>query len=343
MAFSTNQQPCYESPEPNATAHIGIVTPAPPGSRRGNRVTAERWASILRELGHLVDVLEQYADESFDALIVLHAGRGAGSVRGFRARHPDRPLVVAITGTDLYGDQFDAAEVLFSLTAADRIVVLQPRTADDVPSQLRSKVRVVYQSAKPPTRRDCPRPYLFEVAVVGHLRAVKDPFRASEASGMLPANSTVRIIHLGAALSPDMAEQAHREAATNWRYTWLGDLPHDDALSILARCRLLAVTSLSEGGPSVIAEAIVAGVPVLATRVAGCVGMLGGQYPGLFAPGDTQALAELLLRAERDATFYQCLQTACDSRRPLFQPEAEVDKWRDLLAELGMGRSPVGA
>jgi putative glycosyltransferase (TIGR04348 family) len=338
-----NQPPCYESHEPTATGRIGIVTPAPPGSRRGNRVTAERWAGLLRGLGHTVDVIERYAGETLEALIVLHAGRGAGSIRTYRARYPGRPVFIAITGTDLYTDEFDATDIEYSLSAADRIVVLQPRTADDLPSHFRPKVRVIYQSAEPPTGRDLPRPFMFEVAVVGHLREVKDPFRASAASRLLPADSTVRIIHLGAALSPDMAERAHREAATNWRLTWLGDLPHDDALRVLARCRLLVVTSLSEGGPAVIAEAIVAGVPVLATRVAGCVGMLGDEYPGLFAPGDTRALADLLSRAECDATYYQCLQTACDVRRPLFQPAVEMAKWRDLLAEVGMGRSPLGA
>src|SRR5262249_53774962 len=93
-------------------------------------------------------------------------------------------------------------------------------------------------------------------------------------------------------------------------------------------CRLIAVTSVSEGGPSVIAEAIVAGTPVIATRVSGCVGMLGDDYPGLFAPGDTQALAELLGRTERVASLYNSLRAACDRRRPIFQPQTERATWQ---------------
>lgn len=283
-------------------------------------------------------MLERYADEDVDAAIALHAGREAGSIGRFRERYPHRPLLVAVTGTDIYGGQFDAGEVTRALAAADRIIVLQSRTANDLPGELRAKVRVIYQSADPPARPERPRPGVFEVAVVGHLRAVKDPFRAAEAARLLDPSSTVRIVHLGEALTPDMADRARKESATNPRYEWLGDLPHERALAVLARCRLLAVTSISEGGPAVIAEAIVAGVPVVATRVAGCVGMLGDDYPGLLDPGDTAALSALLGRAERDAAFYESLRVACDRRRPLFDPAAEQAAWRALLDELGVGR-----
>jgi putative glycosyltransferase (TIGR04348 family) len=317
--------------------HIGIVTPAPRGSRRGNRITAERWQTLLAELGHRVDVVEHWDGGPVDVLVVLHAGRGRESVRRFRDRFPDRPLVVAVTGTDVYGDQFDKAEVAQSLEAADRIIVLQPRTADDLAPELGSRVRVIYQSAEPPARRDPRSPDVFEVAVVGHLRPVKDPFRAAQAARLLSPASALRIVHLGAALTDDMAEYARRESRDNPRYEWLGDLPHDVAMATMARCRLVALTSLSEGGPAAIAEAIVAGLPVVATRVSGCVGMLGDDYPGFFPPADTSALADLLDRAERDRTFYETLQSACDRRRPLFEPAAELAAWRNLLAELGVG------
>jgi putative glycosyltransferase (TIGR04348 family) len=299
-------------------------------------VTAERWADLIGKCGYAVRVIERYADEPFQALIVLHAGRGADSVRRFRKRHPNRPLVVAVTGTDIYGDQFESSAVQHSLAVADRVVVLQPRTSDDLPESVHPKVRVIFQSAFPPVRRDAPRPGVFEIAVVGHLRSVKDPFRAAEASRLLSPESTVRILHLGKALSADMADRARDEAATNSRYQWPGDLPHDEALAVMARCRLVALTSLSEGGPAVIPEAIVAGVPLIATRVAGCVGMLGEDYPGLFAPGDTAALAQLFVRAEREPVFYQSLQAACDRLRPLFRPEAEVAAWSSLMDELGV-------
>ena len=303
-------------------------------------MTAERWAERLNQLGFRVDVVERYADEPFGLLVVLHAGRGAPAVRRFRELHSTRPMVVAVTGTDIYTGDFDPTEIAHSLETADRVIVLQDRTAEDLPAAIRPKVRVIYQSAEPPAHRKAPRADVFEIAVVGHLRPVKDPFRAAEASRLLAPESHVRVLHLGEAMSPDMAERARHEAATNPRYEWLGDLPHENALAVMSRCRLVALTSLSEGGPAVIPEAIVAGVPLIASRVAGCVGMLGDDYPGLFPPGDTPALAQLMSRAERDPAFFQSLQTACDQLRPLFRPEAELAAWSALLAELGVGRLP---
>jgi glycosyltransferase involved in cell wall biosynthesis len=365
----------YESENRITRKRIGIVTPAPPGSRRGNRITAERWARLLTRLGHDVEVIEHYSNQPFDILVVLHAARGADAIRRFRQLFPRRPLIIAVTGTDIYGEQFDPGIVAESLTAADRIVVLQARTAADLADAVRSKVRVIYgeqfdpgivaesltaadrivvlqartaadladavrskvrvifQSALPPTRREAPRDNIFEVAVVGHLRPVKDPFRAAEASRLLAGESLIHIVHLGEAMSEEMAEHARHEAAKNPRYKWLGDLSHDDALATMSRCRLVVLTSRSEGGPAVIPEAIVMGVPLIATRVAGCIGMLGDDYPGLFPVGDTTALASLLWRAERDGGFYQELVAACDRLRPLFRPDAETAAWRSLLAE----------
>src|SRR2546427_39693 len=83
---------------------IGIITPAPPRSRYGNRVTALRWARILKKLGHRVRVTREYDGEFYDLLIALHALKNHEAVRQFHQQHPDSPIIVALTGTDLYRD-----------------------------------------------------------------------------------------------------------------------------------------------------------------------------------------------------------------------------------------------
>jgi hypothetical protein len=75
-------------------------------------------------------------------------------------------------------------------------------------------------------------------------------------------------------------------------------------------------------------------VPVLSSRIAGSVGLLGADYPGYFPVGDTAALARLLERTESDAGYYRALQQWCTRLRPLVDPARERQSWADLLAEL---------
>jgi glycosyltransferase involved in cell wall biosynthesis len=116
---------------------------------------------------------------------------------------------------------------------------------------------------------------------------------------------------------------------TDKRYRWLGGVPHSRALAWLARSHLLVVSSRMEGGANVICEATRLGVPVVASRVPGNVGMLGRRYPGYYPLEDDRALARLIARACTDARFYARLKAGVAARRALFAPAAER---RSLLA-----------
>lgn len=219
---------------------IGIVTPAPPGSRHGNRVTALRWARILRSLGHRVTIAQSYDGESYDLLIALHALRSHDVIKRFRCEHPDRPLIVALTGTDLYRDLPRSERARLSLELATRLIALQPKAFDALPEHLHAKTRVIYQSVKPfPAIRN-PQSAIrnFTVCVIGHLRDIKDPFRAAMAARLLPASSRVRIIHVGGAMNEKMAERARREMRVNPRYKWIGEQPQWRVRQILRRSQL---------------------------------------------------------------------------------------------------------
>lgn len=312
---------------------ILIVTPKPPRSRQGNRITAVRWGRLLRELGHRVDVEESFCGLPCDVLIALHARRSADSIARFAALYADKPLIVALTGTDLYGDIHDCRAAKRSLDLASRLVLLQPDGIKELPQRHREKARVIFQSVEPLRRRSEPLKTAFEVCVVGHLRPVKDPFRAAMAARLLPAESRIQIVHLGAALAPEMERRARSEVASNPRYRWLGELPRWQARRRLARSRLLVLTSKMEGGANVVSEALADGVPVVSSRISGSVGMLGEDYPGYFPVGDTRALAELMRRAEQEPRFLRTLTTWCRKRAEITAPARERESWRQLLTE----------
>jgi len=313
---------------------ISLITPAAKASRTGNRTTAARWATILRALGHRVHVAVTYQDEPADLMVALHAWRSAASIARFRDRFAERPLIVALTGTDIY--RFiheDPKPTLRSLDLADALVGLHALVSDAIPAQHHAKLTIIYQSARP-VARIAPRRNSFDVLVVANLREEKDPLRTAEAARLLPAESRLRVIHLGGAHDATWAQRAQTEMAQNPRYAWRGEVPSWAVRKAYARASLLVLSSVMEGGANVISEAVAAGLPVVASKIAGSVGLLGDGYPGYYPVGDTTALAQTLRRAEEDSAFLDALRQQCAARAALFTPERERNAWRDLLARV---------
>jgi len=313
---------------------ILLITPAPAGSRSGNRATATRWAARLRELGHRVSIDVDYGDQAADLMIALHAWRCADAVQRFRRLEPHKPLVVAITGTDAYRFiHSHRSTTLRSIELADQLVGLHDLIADALPADQRSKMNVIYQSAQPVGQREPYRRY-FHVAVLGHLRDEKDPLRPALAAALLPAASRIQIHQYGKAHTIRWAERAQREMVSNRRYTWHGEVAHHQVRKVYRRTQLLVLPSRMEGGANVVSEAVVAGVPVVASGIDGSVGLLGRDYPGYYPVGDTQALADLMRRTETDEAFYLELQRCCIGRQTMFSVEREREGWRQVLAKL---------
>jgi glycosyltransferase involved in cell wall biosynthesis len=102
----------------------------------------------------------------------------------------------------------------------------------------------------------------------------------------------------------------------------------------MQRAHVLVHASRMEGGAHVVMEAVCSGTPVLASRIAGNVGMLGADYGGYFNPGDAAGLSTLLRQArasqgQPDGLLAR-LAAQCAARAPLFAPQAE----RQALLEL---------
>jgi putative glycosyltransferase (TIGR04348 family) len=318
---------------------ILIVTPAPPRSLKGNRITALRWSQILRELGHRAVIAQEFDNQSCDILVAIHARRSAASIARFQKSRPHDPLILNLSGTDLYGDIHNNASAQRSLELADRLILLQPDGIHQLSPQMQKKSRVIFQSMPAPktqsqANRSQSPDSQFKVCVIGHLRPVKDPFRTAMAVRSLPEESRIHVNHLGAALSESMARRALLESARNSRYSWLGELPRGKMMQELRRSNLLALTSKSEGGANAISEAIVAGVPVISSRISGSIGLLGEDYPGFFEVGDTRGLAKLLEKTACDRLFLKQLEAWCRKLKWQFDPSLETAAWKSLLDEL---------
>ncbi|NNC87631.1 MAG: TIGR04348 family glycosyltransferase [Akkermansiaceae bacterium] len=312
---------------------ICVIYPPSRGIHTGNHESANQWAAELEAMGHQVRVAENEVTACCDAVVVLHGIRGREAVAKFKARRPEGPVVVVLTGTDLYGD--GGPELRDTMRAADRLVVLQSKALERVPEEFRGKTRVILQGAEPmvgPLREKRTDP--FQVCVVGHLRGVKDPMQAALASRLLPAGSRLVVKHAGAIAEEGFRPVVEEEQRVNPRYTWMGELPNDEVRRLMAESQAMVISSRQEGGARVVGESIVEGTPVIAARSEGVQGLLGDGYEGYFEPGATAALAELLRRAESEDGFLDRLTAHCERLAPQWAPSREVAEWQKLIREL---------
>jgi putative glycosyltransferase (TIGR04348 family) len=330
-----------------STPQIVIVSPASAKANNGNWQSARRWAQFLRTR-YRVTIVQQWPapghedQRAPDLLIALHARRSAPSLHAFAAAFPHRPSVLLLTGTDLYRDIEHDADAQASLRSASALVLLQPDGMAHLPTALRAKASVIYQSAaalqaapRPPSARH------HDICMIGHLRDEKDPLTFMRAAALVTAPSA-RLLHIGGALDAELGRQAEATAAAQPRYRWLGALPHAQARQRLKRSHLMAITSRMEGGANVIIEAVTSGVPVLASDISGNRGMLGDGYAGYFPPGDAAALARLVDRSIADPAYLALLRTQCAARAPLFAPAAEQAALLQLVDNL-LHHSPPAA
>jgi putative glycosyltransferase (TIGR04348 family) len=301
-----------------------IVSPALRAANNGNWRTAYRWSRFLGERFG-VDVSDHWAQPAAACLIALHARRSAAEIARFANACPDRPLIVVLTGTDLYRDIGIDESARRSLDLATHLVVLQEAALDELAPNHRRKCRVIYQSA-PTLKPRTPPQRTFDAVLVGHMRAEKDPLTPMRAITRLPVDSAVRLIHIGDA-SDEFARAAAELQTRRWpsvrRYRWLGARTHGETRRRIRNANVMVISSVMEGGANVIVEGITSGVPIIASRVSGNVGMLGADYAGYFAVGDDEELARLLDRISRDGEFLARLKAQCAARAPLFDPRRE--------------------
>jgi len=308
------------------------VTPALAQANNGNWQTAHRWARLLRP-AYRVRLAEHWDGGGDDLLIALHARRSAASIAAWRAAHPARPVLLVMTGTDLYRDIATDASAQRSLAIADALVVLNELGARQLPEALRAKAHVVLQScaARRPVAHTS---RLLRALMVGHLRDEKDPRTWWRAARRLAGRPDIRLDHIGAALDPALGDEAAALAAVQPNFRWLGGMDHASVRRRIQAAHVLVHASRMEGGAHVVIEAIRSGTPVLASRIDGNIGLLGPDYAGCFEPGDDAGLAALIARARDDADMLPRLTAQLSSRAALFAPEAERATLRRLVGAL---------
>jgi putative glycosyltransferase (TIGR04348 family) len=309
-----------------------LITPALAAARNGNWQTAQRWACMLGSR-FTVRLMKDWDGRPADLMIALHARRSAKSIAAWAAAQPGRPLIVALTGTDLYRDINTDADAQRSLALAQRLIVLQELGPLALPAQLREKCEVCFQSTSSRRPQQKTTRHLRALAV-GHLRDEKSPETYFALARHFAARPDLRFDHIGGVLDEHLGAEAIALAIQNPNYRWLGALPHEKVRQRISRAHLLIHPSRMEGGAHVVMEAVASGTPVLASRIDGNIGMLGKYYAGFFAHGDVAELAALVERCRRDSRFLDQLNAQCALRAPLFEPQHEQSTLIRIASQL---------
>ena len=310
---------------------VCVASPYPLTELKGNSVTTSRIVQLLREQGIEARGSHGFDGQPADVLISLHAVRGAQAIFDFKEKYPEGKAVVLITGTDIY-QALPAGSPMGerALEMADAIVVVFDRAIQSLPLKWQHKAFVVSTSLSTFDIKATPERPPFAISVVGHLRPVKRPFLTIEAVARHPAWSGVEVWQIGEALDEASSAEAKQWEANDPRYRWFGGLPREDALRLCARSSLTVNSSVLEGGANAVLEAMAMGVPVLASRIEGNLGLLGDDYPGYFE-GDMDGALEMVMSDPGCLTSW--VEAARD-RLPLFSREREISCWLALLEKL---------
>jgi glycosyltransferase involved in cell wall biosynthesis len=236
---------------------------------------------------------------------------------------------------------------------ADGVLVNARATAEDLSRYTGldpRHIRVVPNPAVPESLFDTPRPrpdhpWLAPgeppvILGVGELGARKDFATLVRAFARVRGGRVCRLIILGRGGQRELLLRLGRELGVAADL----DLPGfvSNPIDYMAHAAVLAHTSLWEGNPLVLVEALAVGTPVAA--VAGDGGtrevLADGRYGPLVAPRDPEGLA---LAIEQVLTDPLPAQTLSEAARP-YAVEAAVDRYLDAmgLAPRAPGRSPPG-
>ncbi len=304
-----------------------IVCPATAADDDHPLHIATRWARMLH--GHCrTAVVPRWSGEPADRLFALDARRSAASVDAWSRAQPARPVLLALTGTDLYRDILFDAATQRALQQSSRLLVMQEQAPQQLSAAMRAKCSVVHASARPLRALPPPRARLRAVQA-GTLCEQRDPMSFMRAARRLAARGDIGFLQVGAAAEGALAAAARRTADECAGSQWLGGLPRGGTRQHSRHGQLLVAASRIEGGASPIVDAAQSGTAVLASHVPGNVGLLGTAYDGNFAPGDDEGLAPLLEQARDNGAFLARLRAQTAARAAQFGP---ADEQRALIS-----------
>ena len=333
---------------------IALVSPHTLPVCRGNSLTVQRIFDGLQARGHCVRLfssttdapaeLDGFAPDLIHSLHALqpHAWLQQSGMLG------TCPWVVTMTGTDYNADV--PPEARLALPAARALIVFHAEAAESVRTRFpdcADRVHIIPQAVQVPedksasrkeTRRRwnlAPEEIMFFMAA--GLRPVKNIGYALEAFALFQNKyPQSRLLLAGPCLDADESDRVLAAGQCIDGFSYCGEIPHAQVLELMPAADIFLNTSLQEGMPGAVMEAMAAGLAVVATDVAGNRALIETMRTGILVPLHA---TELLLAAfERLAASPNLRQQlggqAREEVRARYGCQAELQALEKLYAEI---------
>lgn len=289
------------------------------------------------------------ADHEYRHILLSFYISAAGFVAQQVADELGTPHIASVRGTDFNRDfrsPHRLAGVRFVLERAASVVTTCKAQAATLRPFLgeRTRLRTIYNAAAPSShhrrrRRDGEPMRLFADGGFSSKKGSHILLAAVEAA--ILAGHPVHLSIAGAvdpAARPYWTEQRQRRLQAHPRsFSWLDHVSHEHVATALASADLYCSASLGEGASNGLTQAMVDGVPIVATDIGAFPELAGGaRHVAVVPAGNGEAYADALcrmLRAEAAGGLVPTYETLEEWRR-LLAPARERHEWEEVLAEV---------
>lgn len=228
----------------------------------------------------------------------------AGFAAAYAAAEHRLPSVVSLRGNDIHRDVYDArrfGHLVWALGQASAVTAVSAEALRraDLLAGCGDKGTVIHNGIDPAMYRDGVERVATGAPLIGSLakfRAKKGLATLLQAFGMLLTDHPGAHLLLAGDINRDERDTTHRliaEAGLTDRITITGYVERVDAMRYIRGMDVFVLSSLHEGCPNALLEAMVAGVPIVSTAVGAVPDMLtDGDEAVLVRPGCATALAD---------------------------------------------------
>ncbi len=337
---------------------IALVSPYTYPFYCGNSVLAERLREGLSGRGNKVSLFDSHRDTPDQAIAFspqilhsLHADRPHHWVKAFMTKR-SVPWVITLTGTDYTswcGKKDPPVHIKENLERAGALVVFHGEALESLKQCLPSvqgKMEVIPQGVAPSGKNRDSRRLREEKEIgaqeivflmVSSIRPVKNVGAGIgalfEVEKQVP---NVKLVLIGPIQDHEEARRVLDLGSRLKCFRYLGETSPFEVREWMAAADVFLNTSLSEGMPGAVLEAMAEGLPILASSVTGNCSLVFDNENGLlFSVENREDLIRAAIRLSRDRGLRKQLGKAGQERVAAHHPiERELDRYQSLYHRL---------